>query len=62
METNERVLENIVRLLPSSQAGEAVEHLAGEFEEPVAGMVNQQGLGRRIAFPGEVDQALKLGV
>jgi hypothetical protein len=62
VQADERVLENIVRLLPSPQAWKASEHLAGEFEEPVTGMVDEQGLGTGVALFGEFDQALKLCV
>jgi hypothetical protein len=60
MKTDDRVLKNIVRLLPSPQAREAAEHLPGEFEEPLAGVINEEGLRPLVALLREINQALEL--
>ena len=62
MEPDKRVLKDIVGRLPSPQARVAPEHLAGEFQEPFAGVIQEKALRSRIARSGEINQALELCV
>ena len=62
MEPDKRVLKDIVCRLPSPQARVAPEHLAGEFQEPFAGVIQEKALRPRITRPGEINQALELCV
>jgi hypothetical protein len=62
METEERVLEHIVSLLPSPETGVAVKHLPGEPQEPVAGMVDEEFIGLPVPAAGQINESLQLGV
>jgi len=62
VQSDKRILKNIVRRLPSLKAGKSTEHLSGEFQEPVTGMIQEQGFCAVVAGLGEIYQPLELGV
>ena len=62
MKADERIVEYIIGRLPSPEAWVATKHPSGEFEEPVASVIQQQGSRPLIARLGEVYQPLKLGI
>jgi len=45
VQANQGVLKNIIRCLPSPKSRVVPEHLASQFQQPLARMVQQQGLG-----------------
>jgi len=61
MQPDHRVLEDVVGLLPATDAGMAAEHAASEDEEPVAGMVDELVAGRLVAPARLLDERLQPG-
>jgi len=62
VEANERVLEHVIGLLPAAKVRVAVEHLAGEAKQPVAGMIEQGLPGLLLPGSCKVDQVLNLRI
>jgi hypothetical protein len=58
VEAEERVREDIIGLHPPPRARVALKHLAGEPQEPVAGVVDEQFIGRAVPAFGEIDEPL----
>ena len=56
------ILKDIVRLLPAPQLGIAVEHLACETQQAVAGMLQQGGMSGGVSVQRLFDQGLQPGV
>lgn len=61
VQPDHRVLEDVVGLLPATDAGMAAEHATSEDEEPVAGMVDELVAGRLVAPARLLDERLQPG-
>ena len=62
MQSDQCPLEDIVSLRPPAEAWMAVKHLSGEFEQAVAGMMEQRLFGCRVTCEGLIKQPLQLGI
>lgn len=61
VQPNHGILEHIIGLFPARDAGVAAKHPAGESEESVAGMVDQEVPGGAVAPAGLLDKRLEPG-
>jgi hypothetical protein len=62
VKANERVLKNVIGLLPAAKVRVAVEHLPGQAKQPVAGMIEQGLPGLLLPGSRKVDQVLNLRI
>jgi hypothetical protein len=62
VEANKGILKNIICRLPSPEPRKSPEHPPGEFQEPIASVVQKKSSRPLIAGFGEVYQPLKLGI
>jgi hypothetical protein len=62
VQPDEGVLKNIIGLHPPTEIRPTMEHFSRESEKPVAGMVEELILGRRIPIQGHPQKALEVSV